>query len=147
MLLMYSRRLAIALPTGFRNSTLSSAKKIAKFTSWMMNVPGSSERNIDGLVTRDLGHQRTQRSQAEDHIERETQSDDRERFQHADAQEHERHDVRPRLGLTRDRFNGFAGHDTVADGRTEGDAGNDDAEGQEGEGCYQRFRCQGRNLS
>ena len=53
-------------------------------------------------------------------------------FQHADAEEHERQDIRARFGLTGDRLDRFAGDDTVADGRAERDAGDDDAERQQG---------------
>ena len=85
--------------------------------------------------------------QAEEHVECETQRDDRERLQHADAKEHERQDVRTRLGLTSNRLDRFAGDDTVADRRTERDAGDDDAEREQGKCGNQRFRTQERNLS
>ena len=82
----------------------------------------------------------------EQNVECEPERDDRERFQHADAEEEKREDVRASLGLTSDRFDGFAGDDAVADRRTESNAGNDDAERQDGCGCNQCFRIQLRTF-
>ena len=76
------------------------------------------------------------------HVDRESQADDRECFQDADAEEEKRKDVRPCLGLTGYRLDRFAGDDTVADRRAERNGGDDDAEREEGEGCNQRFRAQ-----
>ena len=73
-----------------------------------------------------------QADDAEEHVERQAQRDDRERFQNADAEEQEREDVRARFGLAGDRFDRFAGDDTVADGRSEGHADHDERERQQG---------------
>ena len=53
-----------------------------------------------------------------------------------DAEKQKGHDVRPGFRLTRDGFNRFAGDDTVADGRAERNAGDDDAERQQGKCGY-----------
>ena len=58
----------------------------------------------------------------EQQIERQPERDDRERFQNADAEEQEREDVRPRFRLTRDRFDGLGGDETVAHRGAERDA-------------------------
>src|SRR6185503_2631562 len=139
---MYSRRFLSAAPTGRRKTTDKIAKKIAKLTNWTIAVP-SGRRNTGSYPLlrddREVRDHVRHLHDDEEQIEREAQSDDREGFQDADAQEHERQDVRTCFGLTGDRFDGFAGDDAVADGRTERDGGDDDAEREEGKAGDQRF--------
>ncbi len=83
----------------------------------------------------------------EQQVEAEAERDDRERLQDADAEEQEREDVRAGFRLTRNRLNRLAGNDTVADGGTERNAGDDKAEGQDRKACNQCFRSQLEYLS
>src|SRR5579884_1129 len=140
---MYSRRATIALLTGRMNTTFKIAKKIAKLISCTINVP-SSLRNMRCAYSlrMQLGEQSRHVRDDQQHVERKAQRDNRERFEHADAQEHERQDVRARFGLTRDGFDGFGGHVTVADSRAERDAGDNDAEREQGQTGNKRFRSQ-----
>jgi hypothetical protein len=78
----------------------------------------------------------------EQHVECEPERDDRKRFQDADAKEQEGEDVRARFGLARDRLDGLASDDAVADRGTERHACDNEAERQQGEACNQRFRGQ-----
>src|SRR5690348_12004636 len=96
---MYSRRLAIARATGRMKTTFKIAKKIAKLSSWTKNVP-SSFRNM--LRRRYLMNGLEKTRNVHDHeqqVERQTQRDNRKRFQNADAEEHEQKDVGTRFGL------------------------------------------------
>ena len=69
-----------------------------------------------------------QTNDTEQHVERQAEADDRERFQNADTEEQEREDVRTSFRLARNRFDCFAGDEAVADGRSEGHAGHDERE-------------------
>ena len=82
---MYARRFATARPTGFRNTSFKIAKKIAKLMSCSQNVP-SRERNPI-LVTHGRLDERRDVRDGEEQVQRKTQTDDRERFQDADAEE------------------------------------------------------------
>src|SRR5579884_4004211 len=123
---MYSRRATIALLTGRMNTTFKIAKKIAKLISCTINVP-SSLRNMRCAYSlrMQLGEQSRHVRDDQQHVERKAQRDNRERF-----------------GLTRDGFDGFGGHVTVADSRAERDAGDNDAEREQGQTGNKRFRSQ-----
>ena len=75
-----------------------------------------------------MGEQRGHVGHDEQQVEGETERDDRERFQDADAEEQEREDVGARFGLTGDRLDRLRCDDTVADGGTERDAEYDQSE-------------------
>src|SRR6185437_7023720 len=104
---MYSRRFTIALLTGRMKTTLSSAKKIAKLISCTTNVPSSLRNMGELLLACEVRDKRRNVDDHEQEIERQTQRDDRERFQHADAEEHEGQDVRAGFRLPRNGFHCF----------------------------------------
>src|SRR5579871_5480766 len=138
---MYRRRALIAAPTGRRKTTFKIAKKIAKLINWTIAVP-SRERNIRALLTGQVRHDRRHVGDDQQQVEREPERDDRERFQHADAQEQEGEDVRSRFGLTRDRLDRLRCDQARAPRRPEGEAEDDQAEGQDRWGGYQTLGSQ-----
>src|ERR1700680_2823807 len=76
----------------------------------------------------------------EEKIEAEHQADDRERFQNTDAEEEEREDVAASFRLTRDRFDGLRGDDTVTDGGAQGDGRDNQREAEDQDGGEYGFR-------
>jgi len=78
----------------------------------------------------------------EQDVEREPQRDDGERFQDSDAEEEEGEDVWARLGLPRDRLDGFRSDDAVADRRTKCNAEHDEPERDDCRRSDQTFRSQ-----